>query len=46
MECTIREVTHMVRRIAAIVLLYPALDANYLAIKQATAPWPGVSKNG
>ena len=41
-----REVTHMVRRIAAIVLLYPALDANYLAVKQATAFWPGTSKNG
>ena len=41
-----REVTHMARRIAAIVLLYPALDANYLAVKQATIPWPGISKNG
>jgi Type ISP C-terminal specificity domain/N-6 DNA Methylase len=40
-----REVTHMARRIAAIVLLYPALDANYLAVKQTTASWPGVSKN-
>jgi len=46
MECTIREMTHMARRIAAIVLLCPALDANYLAIKQVKAPWPGVSKNG
>ena len=41
MECTIREVTHMVRRITAIVLLYPALDANYLAIKQARHPGQG-----
>jgi len=41
-----REVTHMARRIAAIVLLYPALDANYLAVKQETAAWPGISKNG
>src|SRR5262249_241702 len=41
-----REVTHMARRIAAIVLLYPALDANYLAVKQATVPWSGISKNG
>jgi predicted helicase len=40
-----REVTHMSRRIAAIVLLSPALDANYKAVKQTTAPWPGVSKN-
>jgi len=35
----------MARRIAAIVLLYPALDANYLAIKQATSPWPDLSQN-
>ena len=40
-----REVTHMARRIAAIVLLSPALDVNYLAVKQTTAPWPGVPKN-
>ena len=40
-----REVTHMARRIAAIVLLYPALDANYLAIKQATIPWPALSNS-
>ncbi|HSX80606.1 MAG TPA: type ISP restriction/modification enzyme, partial [Candidatus Saccharimonadia bacterium] len=33
-----REVTHMTHRIAAIVLLSPALDANYLAVKQATIP--------
>lgn len=30
-----REVTHMARRIAAILLLHPTLDANYLAVKQA-----------
>jgi type ISP restriction-modification system protein/N-6 DNA methylase len=41
-----REVSHMARRIAAIVLLSPALDANYLAVKQATIPWPGPSQNG
>ena len=41
-----REVTHMARRIAAIVLLYPALDANYLGIKQATLLWSSLSKNG
>ena len=46
MECTIREVTHMVRRIAAIVLLYPALDANYLAVKQTTVPWSDIPQNG
>jgi hypothetical protein len=33
-----REVTHMARRIAAIVLLYPALGANYMAVKQTDAP--------
>ncbi len=40
-----REVTHMARRISAIVLLYPALNANYLAVKQTTAPWRGISQN-
>jgi hypothetical protein len=40
-----REATHMARRIAAIVLLSPALDANYLAVKQATIPWPGLSNS-
>jgi ribulose-5-phosphate 4-epimerase/fuculose-1-phosphate aldolase len=37
-----REVTHMARRIAAIVLLYSALDANYLAVKAATMSWAGL----
>jgi hypothetical protein len=36
-----REVTHMARRLAAIVLMEPALNANYLAIKHSTYPWPG-----
>jgi hypothetical protein len=40
-----REVTHIARRIAAIVLLYPALDTNYRTVKQTTAPWPGVSRH-
>ena len=40
-----REVTHMARRIAAIVLLSPALDANYLAIKQTAIPWPTLSNS-
>jgi hypothetical protein len=40
-----REVTHMAHRIAAIVLLSPALDANYLAVKQATIPWPALSNS-
>jgi hypothetical protein len=32
---------NMARRIAAIVLLEPALDANYQAVKNATYLWPG-----
>jgi hypothetical protein len=41
-----REVTHMARRIAALVLLSPALDANYLAVKQVTESWPSQANNG
>jgi len=33
-------VTEMVRRIAAIILLQPDLDANYEAVKSDTWPWP------
>ena len=40
-----REVTHMARRIAAIVLLSPALDANYLAIKQTAIPWHALANS-
>jgi hypothetical protein len=29
----------MARRITALVLLEPALDANYQAVKAATYPW-------
>jgi hypothetical protein len=36
-----REVMNMARRIAAIVLLEPALDANYQSVKSATHSWPG-----
>ncbi|HEX7721683.1 MAG TPA: hypothetical protein VF397_05960 [Pyrinomonadaceae bacterium] len=35
-----REVRNIARRIAAIVLLEPALDDNYQAIKNATYSWP------
>jgi hypothetical protein len=35
-----REVTHMARRIAAFLLLKPALDANYEAAKAETYEWP------
>ncbi len=34
------EVTQMARRIAAILLLEPELDANYQAVKQSTYAWP------
>jgi hypothetical protein len=33
-------VTEMVRRIAAILLIQPALDANYREVKSNTYPWP------
>ncbi|MBI4479578.1 MAG: N-6 DNA methylase [Acidobacteria bacterium] len=36
----VREVRDMARRIAAIVLLQPALDRNYAAVKANTFPWP------
>ncbi|HZG46417.1 MAG TPA: type ISP restriction/modification enzyme [Allosphingosinicella sp.] len=35
-----REVTGMARRIAALVLLEPELDASYATVKQATYPYP------
>jgi hypothetical protein len=38
-----RGVRDMVRRIAALCLLEPALDANYLAVKRSTYPWPSSS---
>lgn len=38
-----RYVGEMVRRIAAILLLGPALDANYEAVKADTWAWPGGS---
>ena len=34
-----QEVTHMARRIAALVLLEPALDANYRSVVGATYAW-------
>jgi len=36
----VRYVQEMARRIAAILLLEPALNANYESIKQHTFPWP------
>ncbi len=38
-----REVTHMARRISALVLLQPALDENYKAVKQSSYAWPSVA---
>jgi hypothetical protein len=38
-----RYVTEMARRIAAILLLEPALDENYERVKADTYAWPGVS---
>jgi hypothetical protein len=34
-----REVSHMARRIAALILLQPELDRNYAAVKSASADW-------
>ncbi len=34
-----REVTHTARRIAALILLQPALDKNYAAVKLASVEW-------
>lgn len=36
-----RYVSEMTRRIAAILLLEPVLDANYERVKADTYPWPG-----
>ena len=36
-----REVTNMARRIAAILLMEPALDENCRAVRARTWPWPG-----
>lgn len=35
------DLSEISRRSAAILLLGPALDANYEAVKAATWPWPG-----
>ena len=37
----VREVANMARRIAAILLLQPSLDANYRAVAAQPYPWPG-----
>jgi len=38
-------VTEMARRIAALVLMQPELDANYEAVKADTWPWPQKERN-
>ena len=35
----VREVTHIARRLAALILLQPELDANYQRVKAATHDW-------
>jgi hypothetical protein len=35
-----REITHMARRLAALLLLAPALDAHYAAAKASATPLP------
>jgi hypothetical protein len=39
-----RYVTEMARRIAALLLLEPALDENYAAVKAETYEWPSASQ--
>jgi hypothetical protein len=41
----VRLVTDSARRIAAIILMEPALDANYEAVKQSTYAWPAATKD-
>jgi Type ISP C-terminal specificity domain len=38
-----RTVTEIARRVAAIILMEPALDANYQAVKSATYIWPSIA---
>jgi hypothetical protein len=40
-----REVMNMARRIAAIVLLEPALDVNYQTVKADTYSWPAIPQS-
>lgn len=40
-----RTVTDIARRIAAILLMGPELDANYEAVKGATYPWPSSAQS-
>jgi hypothetical protein len=40
----VEEVTHMARRLASIVLMEPALNANYQDSKASLHPWPGLEE--
>jgi hypothetical protein len=42
----VRTVTEIARRIAAIILMEPALNANYEAVKKSTYAWPAVTTTG
>ena len=37
-----REVMNIARRLTALILMQPTLDANYGAVKSSTYAWPGV----
>lgn len=39
----VREVSHVARRIAAILLMEPALNDSYAAVKAGTYEWPGAA---
>ncbi len=41
----VREVRDMARRIAALLLLTPSLDANYQAVKGNVYPWSSPGSN-
>lgn len=41
-----RQVSEIIRRIAAILLLGPALDANFRAVKDSVYAWPGAGVAG
>lgn len=42
----VRTVTEIARRIAAIILMQPALNANYEAVKKSTYTWPAGTTTG
>jgi hypothetical protein len=42
----VSEVMHMARRIAALLLLQPELDANYRTVKDTPFAWPQAQRAG